>query len=105
MQHVCSFVCRTIAGQAQLLSTELYSKPTHFLLELVQNADDCSYAAGVDPRLLLILFEDGLLYASNETGFEEANIRAICDMAKSTKNRRVGAFTGEKGETPQYQMS
>lgn len=88
---------RTIAGQAKLLSTELYTKPTHFLLELLQNADDCGYAAGVQPRVLLVLMPDALLHATNERGFTAADVKAICDMSKSTKSRKVGAFTGEKG--------
>lgn len=83
--------------QAQVLSTELYSKPTHFLLELIQNADDCSYAAGVQPRVLLVLMHDALLHATNETGFTAADISSICSMAMSSKSRKVGAFTGEKG--------
>jgi hypothetical protein len=83
--------------QAQVLSTELYSKPTHFLLELIQNADDCSYAPGVQPEVLLVLMHDALLHATNETGFTAADISSICSMAMSSKSRKVGAFTGEKG--------
>jgi len=93
--------------QAQVLSTELYTKPTHFLLELLQNADDCSYAAGVQPRVLLVLMQDALLHATNETGFTAEDIRSICRMAMSSKNRKVGAFTGEKGQhrNPQWMLS
>jgi hypothetical protein len=40
---------------------------------------------------------DALLVASNEVGFSEANVRALCDMSASTKKRQAGAFTGEKG--------
>ena len=31
----------------QRLSAELYSRDTHFVLELVQNADDNAYPSGV----------------------------------------------------------
>jgi hypothetical protein len=121
--------CRCIADMAKLLSTELYSKPSHFVLELVQNADDCSYPPHTQPKLLMVLFKgsssssssssaggdgsssshvagwfeneafegDGLLVASNEAGFSEANVRALCGMSASTKKRQAGAFTGEKG--------
>lgn len=88
---------RTIAGQAELLSTELYTHLAHFILELVQNADDCNYDPDVQPQLLLLLLPDALLCATNEVGFTEANVEAICDMAQSTKSRRTGPFTGEKG--------
>jgi hypothetical protein len=84
--------------QAQVLSTELYSKPTHFLLELLQNADDCNYAAGVQPRVLLVLMHDALLHATNETWFTAADVSSICSMVMSSKSRKLGAFTGEKGQ-------
>lgn len=86
-----------MAAEAKLLSTELYTKPTHFVLELLQNADDCSYAANVQPRVLLVVMPDAILHATNETGFKAAEVEAICAMARSTKSRKVGAFTGEKG--------
>jgi hypothetical protein len=86
-----------VAAEAKLLSTELYTKPTHFVLELLQNADDCSYAANVQPRVLLVVMPDAILHATNETGFKAAEVEAICAMARSTKSRKVGAFTGEKG--------
>lgn len=88
---------RTVAAEAKLLSTDLYTKPTHFVLELLQNADDCSYAPGLQPRVLLVVMPDAILHATNETGFTAAEVEAICAMARSTKSRRVGAFTGEKG--------
>jgi hypothetical protein len=95
-------ICRTIANAAKLLSEELYTKPTHFILELVQNADDCSYDEGIQPELQFDLFRDALLLSSNEVGFEEANVRAICNLGGSTKNScarpQRGGFTGEKGE-------
>jgi len=37
----------------KLLSDDLYSKKSHFVLELVQNADDNEYASGVTPHLTL----------------------------------------------------
>ena len=42
----------TIAENSlRMLSEELYSKPSHFLLELIQNADDYSYVADTIPQL------------------------------------------------------
>jgi hypothetical protein len=69
-QHFTACLCyarRCIADAAKLLSTELYSKPSHFVLELVQNADDCSYAPGVEPRLLLVLFKGGSSSSSSSS--------------------------------------
>ena len=55
-----------IGRALQRLSQELYSKDTHFVLELVQNADDNSYAAGVLPALEFILQDTGVTVLNNE---------------------------------------
>ena len=55
-----------IGRALQRLSQELYSKDTHFVLELVQNADDNSYAPGVLPALEFILQETGVTVLNNE---------------------------------------
>ncbi|XP_074561051.1 uncharacterized protein LOC141817272, partial [Curcuma longa] len=89
------------------LSEELYSKDVHFLMELVQNAEDNKYAEGVTPSLeFLITSKDitatgaktTLLLFNNEIGFSPSNIDSICRIGKSTKkgNRHLG-YIGEKG--------
>lgn len=88
---------RTIAQAAKVLSEELYVKDDHVVLELVQNVDDCIYEEGADPSFQLMLFDDGLLCATNERGFAPANVKAICNLGSSSKSRSLGAFTGEKG--------
>eukprot|EP00966_Prymnesium_polylepis_P042050 976465-Prymnesium_polylepis.1 len=65
-------------------------------MELVQNADDNKYAPGCTPELHFILTAQYLLAANNEQGFAEANVWALCDVAKSTKSCKEG-FIGEKG--------
>lgn len=55
-----------IGRALQRLSQELYSKDTHFVLELVQNADDNSYPAGVLPALEFILQDTGITVLNNE---------------------------------------
>ena len=45
---------------------ELYSKDTHFVLELVQNADDNSYAPGQLPALEFLLEEGRITVLNNE---------------------------------------
>ena len=78
----------------------MYSKPTHFILELIQNADDNKYGTAVIPKLSILYQQDGYLWVGiNELGFTEANVRAICRIAASTKkveNNRKG-YIGEKG--------
>ncbi|KAF5445149.1 hypothetical protein F2P56_034218 [Juglans regia] len=89
------------------LSAELYAKDVHFLMELIQNAEDNEYMEGVDPSLeLLITSEDitgtgapsTLLIFNNEKGFSSKNIDSICSVGRSTKkgNRKRG-YIGEKG--------
>jgi hypothetical protein len=78
------------------LSEDLYSKETHFVLELVQNADDNAYPLGVVPEISFHLSAERLLVQNNESGFTEANVTALCRVGQSTKASRAG-FIGEKG--------
>jgi len=78
------------------LSKDLYAKSIHFVLELVQNAEDNNYASGVLPEIRFILNEKAILVQNNELGFAEENVRSLCDVAKSSKLKRLG-YIGEKG--------
>ncbi|XP_078347983.1 uncharacterized protein LOC144633073 isoform X2 [Oculina patagonica] len=83
------------------LSTELYTRDTHFVLELVQNADDNTYpeecsGAGF-PSLVFVLERDKIMVLNNEVGFEEKNIRALCDVGRSTKGAHRYGYIGQKG--------
>jgi len=78
----------------------LYTDITHFILELIQNADDNSYSDSVNPTLKLSLCRHELIVKCNEVGFTEANVRALCDINKSTKKglkQGIDASIGEKG--------
>ncbi|XP_066560829.1 uncharacterized protein LOC136750017 isoform X2 [Amia ocellicauda] len=81
------------------LSTELYSKDTHFVLELIQNADDNIYPSNGDvlPALVFVVERDCISIVNNECGFEEKNIRAICDVGRSTKGKHKYGYIGQKG--------
>ncbi|XP_076891842.1 protein NO VEIN-like [Bidens hawaiensis] len=79
------------------LSQELYSQDSHFLLELVQNADDNSYPNNVEPTLTFILQEKSIVVLNNENGFSAENIRAICDVGNSTKKASSAGYIGKKG--------
>ena len=76
------------------LSEDLYSKKTHFVLELIQNADDNSYPAGSTPTLLMSSQGRRMFVHCNEVGFDASNVRAICSIGKSTKNTSSG-YIGE----------
>ncbi|CEG37945.1 phosphoserine aminotransferase [Plasmopara halstedii] len=81
------------------LSDELYSESTHFVLELLQNADDNKYDEGVTPRGEFTLTADKkIVFYNNEQGFSSANIQAICDVGASTKAaENEEASIGKKG--------
>ncbi|KAL2539644.1 DNA binding [Abeliophyllum distichum] len=89
------------------LSAELYAKDVHFLMELIQNAEDNEYADGVEPSLEFVITskditETGanstLLIFNNEKGFSPKNIESVCSVGRSTKkNKRKRGYIGEKG--------
>lgn len=72
----------------------------HFIFELLQNADDNGYEAGETPTLRFVLSdtdptdssnkEGCLIVLNNEKGFSAANVRALCNVAASTKKNRDG---------------
>ncbi|XP_058771268.1 protein NO VEIN-like isoform X2 [Vicia villosa] len=66
------------------LSQELYSQDSHFILELVQNADDNNYPERVEPTLAFILQDSGIAVLNNE---QDAAYRAALE----------GSGTAEKG--------
>ena len=92
------------------LSLELYSKDTHFVLELIQNADDNSYPLHLTcpsleeqgdtfgiPSLKFVVSDRAIVVLNNEVGFSKENIRAICDVGKSTKGAHRSGYIGQKG--------
>jgi len=88
------------------LSEGLYSRDIHFVMELIQNAEDNTYLPGIQPELIFrLLPEDptntpgahgALLVVNNESGLRFQDIEALCSVGKSTKTKRQG-YIGEKG--------
>jgi hypothetical protein len=78
-----------------------YHKSTHFLLELIQNADDNSYdtESGVKPMLDITLYDGHLRVDCNKVGFTSRNVEAICKIGSSTKAgaENTTRYVGEKG--------
>ena len=81
------------------LATDLYTTKTRFIYELIQNAEDNQYTKAAtakrDPFLTFTLHPSKIVIESNEDGFNEANVRAICNT-KSSKTNAQG-YIGEKG--------
>ncbi|XVE95087.1 hypothetical protein REPUB_Repub02eG0066100 [Reevesia pubescens] len=77
------------------LSAELYTKDVHFLMELIQNAEDNEYLAGVQPSLEFVLTTrditrtgapSTLLVFNNEVGFSRKNMDSICSVGIGFKS-------------------
>ncbi|GAU26215.1 hypothetical protein TSUD_354370 [Trifolium subterraneum] len=89
------------------LSAELYTTDVHFLMELIQNAEDNQYVIGVRPTLEFIITSKDitatgapatLLIFNNEKGFSRENIESLCSVGRSTKKgNRSSGYIGEKG--------
>ena len=92
----------------QALATDLYKEDTHFIFELIQNAEDNRYKKN-GAYLPYISFEltkndpmdtpysDGaLIIRNNEIGFSPNNVDAICAVGRTTKKKEQG-YIGEKG--------
>ncbi|XP_047325341.1 uncharacterized protein LOC124929109 [Impatiens glandulifera] len=89
------------------LSTELYAKDVHFLMELIQNAEDNEYDEEISPSLEFVITAQDitntgaaatLLIFNNEKGFLPKNIESICSVGSSTKKgKRKQGYIGEKG--------
>ena len=69
---------------------QLYSERTHFIFELIQNAED----AGAT-ELAFELFDDRLEVRHDGRPFTEADVRGVCGVGKSGKSgdlTKIGKF-------------
>jgi hypothetical protein len=92
--------CRNRLSRAiSKLSTEIYSDSYHFVLELIQNADDNIYYKTMHksitgrrsvPGLCMISTQQGIACVNNEKGFRPQDVRALCDIGCSSKTSKKG---------------
>lgn len=95
----------SLYSSIKALAEDLYNKDTHFIFELVQNAEDNTYTFS-DPSLSFHLVKSdptctpgsngALIVHNNEDGFSHENVDAICEVGRSTKTKIQG-YIGEKG--------
>ncbi|KAK1761584.1 hypothetical protein QBC47DRAFT_409582 [Echria macrotheca] len=89
-----------IGSSIVTLAKELYTKDVRFIFELLQNADDNDFEyaklKGHKPYVIFRIYHDQIVVDCNEDGFKEENLRAICDVGKSSKVGQQG-YIGEKG--------
>lgn len=69
----------------------------NLFVSIFQNADDNSYPSevGVIPALAFVVERDSISVLNNEIGFQETNIRAICDVGRSTKGKHKYGYIGK----------
>lgn len=72
----------------KLFVNETFQSPTHFVTELIQNADDAEYGQNVVPFLKVIVESNSIVFVYNEIGFNDDQVRGLCRLGESTK--RVG---------------
>ena len=72
--HIPVFQAR-LGRSLKRLAEDLYSKETHFVLELIQNADDNNYDEGIQPALEFLVENDRILINNNEKGFRKEDVR------------------------------
>jgi hypothetical protein len=94
----CTSVPPLIVMLMRRISKQLYADITHFVLELIQNADDNEYNTNIEPTLHLALSRQTLIVKSNEVGFTKDNVHAICDINASTKRQKKNIENGCIGE-------
>ena len=98
LAHATGGLKRKLGKALSLLSEDLYSSDTHFVLELIQNADDNTYRSGAVPTISFLVRPNRIEVWNNESGFAEPHVRALCSVGESTKvkSEQLG-FIGEKG--------
>ena len=96
-QSIVNHLQGLITRSLEKLSMDLFSEQGHFVLELIQNADDNQYALDRVPTLRFILSSERILICNNEIGFQPHHISAICDVGKSTKGKHKQGYAGHKG--------
>lgn len=80
------------------LANQLYEAPTHFLVEIIQNANDNKFD-DTEPTLVISYGAGHVQIECNEIGFTPENVDAICSLGKSSKKRPgdLTSYVGEKG--------
>ena len=86
-----------VKDMAKIISENLYSEDSHFIYELIQNAQDNDYKEE-KKKLDFFVYPNAILIKNNEIGFNSEQIRSICDFAKSVKKgKKALGYIGEKG--------
>ncbi|MGC8732836.1 MAG: sacsin N-terminal ATP-binding-like domain-containing protein, partial [Halothiobacillaceae bacterium] len=84
------------AQKSGKLAAGLYDDRTHFIFELLQNAEDALGRRGEwhgSRKVAFTLNSTRLMLSHYGKPFDEADVRSVCDIAESTKNESsIGRF-------------
>jgi hypothetical protein len=87
-------------GSIRHVAEDLYDADARFIFELIQNAEDSHYnhveGRQEAPFIHFTLLADRITVDTNEDGFTENDVRAICSIHNSSK-RQTGGYIGHKG--------
>ena len=96
-QSIVNNLLGIIERSLERLASDLYLEQGHFVLELIQNADDNQYSVDCLPTLRFTVSLERILVCNNEIGFQPRNISAICNVGASTKGKHTQDYAGHKG--------
>ncbi|KAF7557161.1 hypothetical protein G7Z17_g876 [Cylindrodendrum hubeiense] len=100
IQSAFSGILESIGSVVSTLAKNLYTSHAQFVFELLQNAEDNYFQRAEEQNQLRYvefrMFHDRMVVDCNEDGFTENNLRAICEVGKSSKIGSEG-YIGEKG--------
>ena len=84
-----------IGRYGPVLLAHLYSDRTHFIYEILQNAEDAGARAKKSVKISFHLFKDRLEIRHNGKLFDEPDVRGICGLVEGTKKddlTQIGKF-------------
>lgn len=73
----------------RIIRDNIFDEKTHFILELIQNADDCC-----SEEVTFKIYPDRLVIENTGTSFDEKNVFALSNIGRSTKGENHIGFFG-----------
>jgi hypothetical protein len=78
-----------LQSTSRILAPGIYcNDAVHFIYELLQNADDNEYGEGVTPSVIIEINQTEMRFHTNERGWKEEHITAVCALCGSSKEVR-----------------
>ncbi|CZR67410.1 uncharacterized protein PAC_17309 [Phialocephala subalpina] len=85
-----------LGDTVDILARGIYSRRGRFILELIQNVEDCDFNHTDTPSISFEVGPQKIVVESNQDGFKATDVAQICHTGNSWKRGRRG-YVGEKG--------